>query len=115
MHLGNVLRAAFAALWRNRLRTMLTLLGITIGIGAVICTVALGAGSEAQIHEQLAAIGDNLVWVENGNRNVVQDDRAADGINFELIDVVARHAAHDTARAFDFEAEIGRSRHNIEP
>jgi putative ABC transport system permease protein len=81
MYFGNVLRAAFAALWRNRLRTGLTLLGITIGIGAVICTVALGAGSEAQIHEQLLAIGDNLVWVENGNRNVGGVRTGAGGFN----------------------------------
>ena len=81
MFFGNVLRAAGGALWRNRLRTGLTLLGITIGIGAVICTVALGAGSEAQIHEQLAAIGDNLVWVENGNRNVAGVRTGAGGFN----------------------------------
>jgi putative ABC transport system permease protein len=81
MSFGNVLRAACSALWRNRLRTGLTLLGITIGIGAVICTVALGAGSEAQIHEQLLAIGDNLVWVENGNRNVAGVRTGAGGYN----------------------------------
>jgi putative ABC transport system permease protein len=62
--------AALKALRRNRLRTVLTMLGIMIGIAAVICTVALGEGSAAQIHNDLLNLGDNFVWVENGNRNV---------------------------------------------
>ena len=43
--------AAVKALRRNRLRSMLTMLGITVGIAAVICTEALGEGSAAQIHQ----------------------------------------------------------------
>lgn len=75
-----VLRVAVSALWRNRLRTSLTMLGMAIGIGAVICTVALGEGSAARIHQQLLDIGDNLVWVENGNRNVAGVRTGAGGI-----------------------------------
>jgi putative ABC transport system permease protein len=55
---------------RNKLRTALTMLGITIGIAAVICTVAIGEGSSQQIRERIANLGDNLVWVEAGGRNV---------------------------------------------
>ena len=61
---------AVRALARNRLRTLLTILGITIGIAAVICTVALGAGSAAQIQQQMAHLGDNFIWIENGAANV---------------------------------------------
>jgi putative ABC transport system permease protein len=46
------------------------MLGIMIGIAAVMCTVALGEGSAAQIHEDLLNLGDNFVWVENGSRTV---------------------------------------------
>ncbi len=55
---------------RNKMRTALTMLGITIGIAAVICTVAIGEGSSQQIREQIANLGDNLIWVEAGGRNV---------------------------------------------
>jgi len=61
---------AVRALRRNRLRSVLTMLGIVIGIAAVICTVALGEGSAARIHEDLLNLGDNFVWIENGSRNV---------------------------------------------
>jgi putative ABC transport system permease protein len=61
---------AMRALSRNRLRTALTVLGIMVGIAAVICTVALGEGSAALIHQQLLNLGDNFVWIENGSANV---------------------------------------------
>ena len=64
------LRIALRALARNRLRTALTVLGIMVGIGAVICTVALGEGSAALIHQQMLNLGDNFIWVENGSANV---------------------------------------------
>ena len=64
------LRIAVRALLRNRLRTTLTILGIMIGIGAVICTVALGEGSAALIHQQMLNLGDNFIWIENGSPNI---------------------------------------------
>jgi putative ABC transport system permease protein len=70
MTLYLIVLASVKALARNRLRTVLTMLGIMIGIAAVICTVALGAGSAAQIHEDLLNLGDNFVWIENGSRTV---------------------------------------------
>jgi putative ABC transport system permease protein len=63
-------RIAVRALLRNRLRTFLTILGIMVGIAAVICTVALGDGSSAQIQQQMQNLGDNFIWIENGSRNV---------------------------------------------
>jgi putative ABC transport system permease protein len=61
---------ALQALARNKLRTVLTMLGITIGIGAVICTVAIGQGGSSLVHDQLVALGTNMVWIEAGGRNV---------------------------------------------
>lgn len=75
----SIIRVAFVALWRNRLRTMLTTLGITIGIASVICTVSLGAGSAAVIREQLNQLGDNFVWIEAGSRVVAGARTAAGG------------------------------------
>jgi len=64
------MRMAFRALRRNKLRTALTMLGILIGIGAVICTVAIGEGGSSLVHDQLVGLGTNLVWIEAGGRNV---------------------------------------------
>jgi putative ABC transport system permease protein len=61
---------AVASLGQNRMRSALTMLGITIGISAVICTVAIGQGGQTQINEQLQNIGDNLIWIEAGGRNL---------------------------------------------
>jgi putative ABC transport system permease protein len=69
MDLSSILPVALAALTRNKLRTALTMLGITIGIAAVICTVAIGEGGSSRIREQLQNLGDNFVWVEAGSRN----------------------------------------------
>src|SRR3989442_15980387 len=70
MDSSSLLRVALRTLGRNKLRTGLTMLGITIGIGAVICTVAIGEGGSHQIREQLRSLGDNFVSAEAGGRNV---------------------------------------------
>jgi len=70
MKFRSAFRMALRALGRNKLRTVLTMLGITIGIGAVICTVAIGEGGSNLVREQLVALGTNMVWVEAGGRNI---------------------------------------------
>jgi putative ABC transport system permease protein len=70
LKLGTTLQMAFRALGRNKLRAVLTMLGITIGIGAVICTAAIGEGGSSIVQDQLAGLGTNLVWIEAGGRNV---------------------------------------------
>ncbi len=54
----------------NKMRSSLTVLGITIGIAAVICVVAIGRAGQAQIEQQLSNLGDNFVWIEAGGRRV---------------------------------------------
>lgn len=66
----DIFRMALRALRRNRLRTILTMLGIMIAIAAVICTVAVGQGATRQIEDQLTALGVNMIWIEAGGRNV---------------------------------------------
>jgi putative ABC transport system permease protein len=63
-----IIREALRALFRNKLRSTLTVLGITIGIGAVICVVAIGQAGSAQVQEQLNNLGDNFIWIEAGSR-----------------------------------------------
>jgi len=64
-----VIRVALRALARNKMRTALTMLGIIIGVGAVICTVAIGEGASNQVQEQLRNLGDNLVFISAGNQS----------------------------------------------
>jgi putative ABC transport system permease protein len=61
------LRIALKALNRNKLRTMLTMLGMIIGVGAVITMVALGKGAQTTIEEQVKAAGTNMITISSGN------------------------------------------------
>src|SRR5712692_406171 len=69
MELGAVVRVALRALARNKMRTALTMLGIIIGVGAVICTVAIGEGASNQVQEQLRNLGDNMLFISAGDVN----------------------------------------------
>jgi putative ABC transport system permease protein len=60
-------RIALKALNRNKMRTILTMLGMIIGVGAVITMVALGRGAQATIEEQVKSAGTNLINVNAGN------------------------------------------------
>jgi putative ABC transport system permease protein len=61
------LRIALKALNRNKMRTMLTMLGMIIGVGAVITMVALGKGAQSTIEAQVKAAGTNMITVMAGN------------------------------------------------
>src|SRR3974390_593575 len=65
-----LLRSAMVALLRNKLRSLLTVLGISIGIAAVICVVAIGRAGQARVEQHLNNLGDNFVWIEAGGRAV---------------------------------------------
>ena len=62
-----VFRVAFKALARNKMRTALTMLGMIIGVGAVITMVALGTGAQSSIETQIQAAGTNMIMVSAGN------------------------------------------------
>lgn len=65
-----LLISAAGNLFRNTARSLLTVLGITIGIAATICVVAIGQAAQRQVEQQLSNLGDNLVWIERGGRAV---------------------------------------------
>jgi putative ABC transport system permease protein len=64
-----ILKAAFRALRRNKMRTVLTMLGIIIGVGAVIAMVGIGNGAKAQVQARIAALGQNVIMVFAGSVN----------------------------------------------
>jgi putative ABC transport system permease protein len=63
-----ILRISFKALGRNKIRSFLTMLGIIIGVGAVIAMVSLGKGAQRQVQEEIAAMGTNTLWIRAGSR-----------------------------------------------
>ena len=70
MNLAMIIRVAFRALVRNKMRAMLTMLGIIIGVAAVIAMVSIGQGAQASVQAQIESIGTNLLFVSAGAQNV---------------------------------------------
>src|SRR5205823_4574378 len=62
-----ILRIAIKALNRNKMRTALTMLGMIIGVAAVITMVALGTGAQSSIESQIQSAGTNMIMVSAGN------------------------------------------------
>jgi len=67
MNLLAILKVAIRALNRNKLRTALTMLGIIIGVGAVIALVSVGQGAQAMIQDQINGMGTNMMFIMPGN------------------------------------------------
>jgi putative ABC transport system permease protein len=64
--LGEILRIAWEGVSRNKVRSLLTMLGVIIGVAAVIIMIAISAGTEATIAEQIEGLGANLVFIQAG-------------------------------------------------
>ncbi|HSQ36111.1 MAG TPA: ABC transporter permease [Candidatus Binatia bacterium] len=63
----NLIKVAFKSIVKNKMRTLLTMLGIIIGVGAVIVMVAIGKGAEQRIQNQIASMGTNLIMIFPGS------------------------------------------------
>ncbi|HXV59502.1 MAG TPA: ABC transporter permease [Vicinamibacteria bacterium] len=82
--MGTTLAIALQALGKYRLRAALALLGVAIGVSAVVTTIALGQGAQAAIRDQIRAAGLNVIVVKAGNYRTKTDDGGG---------VVAPHAS----------------------
>src|SRR2546426_10745325 len=67
MRILATIRMALRALRRNKLRTVLTMLGIIIGVAAVIAMVGIGNGAKAQVEAQIASLGQNVILIFSGS------------------------------------------------
>ncbi len=74
MLVGETIAVAFQSIRANKLRSMLTMLGIIIGVGAVITMVALGAGAQKAVEDRIAALGANVftVFAGQGSRGGIR-------------------------------------------
>jgi putative ABC transport system permease protein len=68
MLIGEIISVALGALRANKLRSLLTMLGIVIGVGAVIAVVALGSGAQKAVKDRIAALGTTLLTVNPGQQ-----------------------------------------------
>jgi len=68
MNFKTILREAFITLNRNWIRSVLTILGIAVGVGSFICVIAIGNAGTSSIEDQLQSLGDNFIWIEAGSR-----------------------------------------------
>jgi putative ABC transport system permease protein len=90
------LRIAFKALGRNKMRTGLTMLGMIIGVAAVITLVALGNGAQSTIEEQIKGAGTHMITVNAGNfttGGVRQGSGAASTLTVEDADAIRKEIA----------------------
>src|SRR5437764_5576592 len=69
MDILTIIRIAIRALARNKMRSGLTMLGIIIGVAAVIAMVGIGEGAQAAQQAQIAAMGSNMLFVSSGTVN----------------------------------------------
>jgi putative ABC transport system permease protein len=67
MRYFQIFRVAYRALLRNKMRSSLTMLGIIIGVGAVIAMLGIGQGAKKMVNDQIASLGDNLLNVFPGS------------------------------------------------
>jgi len=116
MKLSEALRIAWESIRKNKVRSFLTMLGIIIGVAAVIIMVAISAGTEATIQEQITSLGSNLVFVQSSfsrggpgqtpQGGLVFDDAAAiqDGVS-GVVSVVVEQQSSETVKAGDITLE----------
>ncbi|MCI0663268.1 MAG: ABC transporter permease [Acidobacteria bacterium] len=95
MNILMIFKIAIRALARNKMRSALTMLGIIIGVAAVIAMVSIGQGAQASVQEQIASVGTNLLFVGGGSQNIggVRSGTGQSSINtltVEDIDAIRR-------------------------
>ena len=116
MSASEAMRIAWEAILKNKVRSFLTMLGIIIGVAAVIIMIAISAGTEATIQEQITSLGSNLIFVQAAftrggpgqaqQGGLVYDDAAAiqqgvDGVK----SVVVEQQSSETIKAGDVTLE----------
>jgi len=95
LQLKNIIKTAFKSIFKNRMRSLLTSLGIIIGVSAVIVMVAIGEGSQRQIEEGIQSLGTNLIVVFPGASRSGGVSRGAGSFNrftFDDVEKIQREA-----------------------
>jgi putative ABC transport system permease protein len=98
MNVLSIIRIAFRALARNKMRAALTMLGIIIGVSAVIAMVSIGQGAQATVQAQIESMGTNLLFVSSSAQNAggvrggAGADSTANALTAEDLEAIRREA-----------------------
>ena len=76
-----LIKVAVKSIMKNRMRSSLTILGIVIGVGAVIAMVAVGQGASADIQGQISSLGSNMIIIMPGASQQGGINRGASSLN----------------------------------
>ena len=122
MKITNILLSAFRALQRNKMRSFLTMLGIIIGVGAVIAMLAIGQGAQFSVEQQINALGTNVLIVLPGTQQtsgvrvgagsvttLTEDDALAIQISFAQCARKGRYGLGQCTRQFSRTAPGGET------
>ena len=112
MNINEVFRISWEAIGKNKVRSLLTMLGIIIGVAAVIVMIAISAGTEATISDQITSLGTNLIFVSSsftrmgpgmssGTELIYDDATAIAGQISGVTGVVVEQDASETVKAGD--------------
>ncbi len=107
MLLGEIVAVALEALRANKLRSLLTMLGIIIGVGAVITMIALGSGAQKSVQDRIQALGPTLLSVYPGQsfmRGVASNNRVSLTLDDDTIAVVS--CTRYNAAGYDVRLEV---------
>lgn len=107
MNIWNLFRIAYKALMRNKMRAMLTMLGIVIGIASVITMVGVGESSQASINNQVSSMGTNLIMVMRARmreRGVSTGRDNVQSLKVSDVELIAKNAEHISAASPVFNA-----------
>jgi macrolide transport system ATP-binding/permease protein len=102
-------RSAMRSLWQNRMRAVLTALGILIGVGAVIAMVSVGQGSTASIQDRIQGLGSNLLTIMAGSTTsggIRQGFGSATTLTYEDADAIREKIAGITGVAPEMESRV---------
>ncbi len=81
MRWTRMIRVAFKNIMKNKMRSLLTMLGIIIGVGSVIAMISLGEGTQADVKKQISSLGTNLLIVMPGTAKIGGVSRGASSFN----------------------------------
>jgi len=113
---SEAMRIAWEAILKNKVRSFLTMLGIIIGVAAVIIMIAISAGTEATIQEQITSLGSNLVFVQGAFTRGGPGQAPTGGLTFDdaaaieagvsgVVSVVVEQYSTETVKAGDVTLE----------
>ena len=118
MLIGEIITVALEALRANKLRSLLTMLGIIIGVGAVITMIALGSGAQKSVQDRIQALGPTLLSVSPGqsfNRGVASSSRVS--LTLDDDTALANNARYVTAvvpeLSSNLQVELGDQNINV--